>query len=145
MSVELHVANLLRLARIDLDAALLLNAAGNRNASYHNAQAAEKVIRSVLTSEGKHAGIGHKLNEMVDLVPDANPIKPLLRSIEHLAAFATTFRYPTSSGRIKPPPTADEIKDDISKVDAALQDAAKRFGVDLASANAPASRPGPAR
>jgi hypothetical protein len=51
---------------------------------YLCSQAAEKVIRAVLTSEGKHGGIGHKLDMMVDMVPDENPVKPLLREIESL-------------------------------------------------------------
>jgi hypothetical protein len=41
---------------------------------------------------------------MVDLVPDDNPIKPLLRSVEVLAAYATTYRYPTSAGRFPSAP-----------------------------------------
>src|SRR5262245_44907831 len=102
MSADLVIANMLRVAKEDLDGARLLAAKGNRNAIYLCEQAAEKVIRAVLTSEGVHAGIKHQLNEMVDAVPDANPLKPLLRDIEHLAAFATSYRYPATSGRIKP-------------------------------------------
>ena len=107
MSVELLIANLLRVAAEDLDAARLLGTAGNRNAIYMCEQAAEKVIRAVVTSEGQRAGIKHQLNETVDLVPDANPIKPLLRAIEHLTAYATAYRYPTSARRIVPPPTSE--------------------------------------
>ncbi|MDX2086990.1 MAG: hypothetical protein SFX73_04020 [Kofleriaceae bacterium] len=33
-------------------------------------QAAEKIIRAIVTSEGKHAGFKHELAEMVDLIPD---------------------------------------------------------------------------
>jgi HEPN domain-containing protein len=94
LSSELLVANLLRVAKEDLDGARLLGTANNRNAVYLCEQAAEKIIRAVLTTEGKHAGIKHLLNEMVDLVPDESPLKPDLRSIEHLAAYATAYRYP---------------------------------------------------
>jgi HEPN domain-containing protein len=89
MSVELLIANLLRVAAEDLDGARLLAANANRNAIYLCEQAAEKVIRAIITSEGARAGIKHQLNEMVDLVPDANPLKPALRAIEHLTAYAT--------------------------------------------------------
>lgn len=58
MSAELLIANTLRIAREDLDGALLLASRANRNAVYLCEQAAEKVIRAVLTSEGKHAGSG---------------------------------------------------------------------------------------
>ena len=105
MSAEV-IAGMLRIASQDLDGARLLNQAGNRNAAYLCEQAAEKVIRAVLTSEGIQAGIRHELPDMVDQVPDANPIKLALRSIEHLAAYATAFRYPSPRGRVRPPPSA---------------------------------------
>lgn len=92
MSAELLIANLLRVAREDLDGAKMLAAARNRNAIYLCEQAAEKVIRAVLTSEGLHAGIKHHLDAMVDQVPDANPLKDLLRAAEPLAAYATSYR-----------------------------------------------------
>jgi hypothetical protein len=82
---------------------------------------------------------------MVDLVPDANPVKPLLRSIESLAAYATTYRYPTSAGRIPSAPPQDRMSDWLDKVAAALVEAAKRFGVDLDTPDSPASRPAPIR
>jgi HEPN domain-containing protein len=55
MSADLLIANMLRIARDDLDGATVLASRGNRNAVYLCEQAAEKVIRAVLTSEGKHA------------------------------------------------------------------------------------------
>ena len=57
MSVELLVANLLRVTAEDLEGARLLAGSGNRNAVYLCEQAAEKVIRAVVTTEGQHAGI----------------------------------------------------------------------------------------
>jgi HEPN domain-containing protein len=145
MSADVVIANFLRLASQDLEAAKLLAAPRNRNAVYQCEQAAEKVIRAVLTSEGVHAGIKHKLDEMVDMVPDLNPIKPRLRAIEHLAAFATTFRYPSPVGKIKAAPSPTDLATYIANVEAALKDAATRFGVDLEKPNAPAARPGPFR
>ncbi len=103
MSVELLIANMLRIAKADLDDATVLAKSGSRNAAYLCEQSAEKVIRAVLTSEGKRGGIQHRLEEMVDLVPDENPLKPALRELEQLAADATAYLYPASSGRI---PTA---------------------------------------
>jgi HEPN domain-containing protein len=145
MVADLVIANLLRIAREDLDGALLLAPRGNRNAAYLCEQAAEKVIRAVLTSEGRHAGIRHQLDEMVNLVPDENPLKPALRDIEQLAAYATAYRYPTTVGRIPDAPPGGEIAALIKKVDAALGEAASRFGVDLAKKGAPAARPQPIR
>ena len=61
MSAERVIANTLRLAKADLDAAKLLQVGKNRYAIYHCEQAAEKVIKAVLTSEGVHASIKHLL------------------------------------------------------------------------------------
>lgn len=57
MSVELVIAGYVRIAKQDLDGARVLNSAANRNAAYLCEQAAEKLIRAVLTSEGIHAGV----------------------------------------------------------------------------------------
>ena len=144
MSAEL-IAAMLRIASHDLDGARLLNQAGNRNAAYLCEQAAEKVIRAVLTSEGVQAGIRHELPDMVDQVSDENPIKPALRAIEHLAAYATAFRYPSPRGRIRSTPTIAELETDIAKIGVALSVAVAAFQVDLSKPNVPARKPEPIR
>jgi HEPN domain-containing protein len=144
MSAEV-IAGMLRIASQDLDGARLLNQAGNRNAAYLCEQAAEKVIRAVLTSEGVQAGIHHELPDMVDKIPDENPLKPALRAIEHLAAYATAFRYPSPRGRIRPPPTTAELEADIAKIGAALSAVVAAFQVDLSKPNVPARKPEPIR
>lgn len=145
MHGDIVIANFLRIASQDLDGARVLAAAHNRNAVYLCEQAAEKVIRAVLTSEGTHAGIKHNLEEMVDLVPDANPIKPRLRSIEQLAAFSTTYRYPSPTGKVKASPSATDLAKYVADVETALAEAVTRFGVDLGNPNAPAAKPAPIR
>ncbi len=145
MSADLVIASYVRIAKQDLDGARLLNAAANRNAAYLGEQAAEKLMRAVLTSEGIQAGLRHELPEMVAKVPDANPVKPLLRAIEHLDAYATAFRYPSPRGRIKAPPTGPELDQDLDRVEAALLEISARFEIDLARAEGPAGRPGPIR
>lgn len=77
-------------------------AAGSRNAAYLCEQAAEKVTKALLTSEGIHAErpISHRLDLLIDLLPDENPFKATLRPLELLTAYATAFRYPTPGGRI---------------------------------------------
>ncbi len=145
MSADVVIANFLRIASQDLEGAKILAEANNRNAVYLCEQAAEKIIRAVLTSEGQHAGIKHLLDEMVEAVPDANPIKPLLEGIEHLAAFATTYRYPSPAGRIKAPPAAADLTKHLADVEAALTEVVKRFGVDLSKPNEPAANSVPIR
>lgn len=145
MSADVVIGNFLRIAREDLEGAKVLAATHNRNAVYLCEQPAEKIIRAVLTSEGQHAGTKHALDEMVEGVPDTNPIKPLLEAIEHLAAFATTFRYPSPAGRIKATPSPAELAKYIADVEAALTATARAFGVDLSKPNDPATKPGPIR
>jgi HEPN domain-containing protein len=148
MSVELLVANFLRIAAEDLAGARVLAASGNRNAVYLCEQAAEKVIRAVVTSEGTHAGLKHDLAEMVDLIPDDNPIKSRLRAIEHLSQYATAYRYPVSSSRTKRiprGPTAEELAAAIELTATTLDDAARRFQVDMQRQDSPAGRTGPIR
>jgi len=148
MSAELLIANLLRVANEDLDGARLLAASNNRNAVYLCEQAAEKLIRAVVTSEGKHAGIKHELAEMVDLIPDENPLKVHLRGIEHLSQYATSYRYPVSSSktkRIPRPPSANELREALEATAAALHHAIAAFRVDLQQADTPARSAGPVR
>ena len=145
MSAERVIANTLRLAQADLDAAKLLHAGKNRYAIYHCEQAAEKIIKAVLTSEGVHANIKHLLDEMVKQVPDANPLKPLLKQIEHLAAYATTYRYASPSGNIKPAPDDATLLADVARLQAALSATATAFGVDLTKQDLPARTAKPVR
>ena len=109
----------------------MLGTQQNRNAIYLCEQAAEKIIRAVLTSEGIHAGIRHQLDAMVDQLNQSNPITPLLRKIEHLGAYATSYRYPTSTGRITAPPDWTKFETDANRVSDVLTAVATQLGVAL--------------
>jgi HEPN domain-containing protein len=148
MSVELLIANMLRVANEDLEGAKLLASANNRNAVYLCEQAAEKIIRAIVTSEAKHAGVRHELAEMVDLIPDENTLKPLLRKIEHLSQYATAYRYPVSSSRTKRiprPPDAAELRDALIDTATALDEAVKAFKVELGRSDTAAGSARPPR
>ena len=82
---------------------------------------------------------------MVAKIADENPVKPLLRAIEHLDAYATAYRYPSPRGRVKTAPTPAEIDLDIVKIDAALVEIAARFAIDLSKLDGPAGKPDPIR
>ncbi|MCY1055521.1 hypothetical protein [Nannocystis sp. SCPEA4] len=145
MSAELLVAGFLHVAREDLQGARLLASARNRNTIDLCERAAEKIIRAVLASERIPGRISRQLDELVDAIPDDNPIKSSLRGIEHIAAGARSQRDPRACGRFEAPPQALELQDAIDKVAAALTEVAERFGVDLDHADTPARRPGPIR
>ena len=144
MNTEKVIAGFLRVAAEDLVGARALAKISNRNAIYLCSQAAEKVIRAVLTSEGVHAGIGHQLDRMVESVPDENPIKEMLRDTQELGIYATSYRYPTTVGRVKPAPGYEEFERLANSVEAALQEVAKRFNVDIDSTGG-AGKAGPIR
>lgn len=145
MSAERVIANLLRIAREDLDGARLLNTRGNRNAIYLCEQAAEKLIRAVLTSEKIHAGVRHQLDEMVGLVPEQNPVKPQLRDLQHLSAYATAYRYTTPTGRIPDDPAPETVEATARRIEGTLLEVARRFGVDLDATDKPAANATPIR
>ena len=145
MSAERVIANLLRIAREDLEGARTLNASKNRNAIYLCEQAAEKIIRAVLTSEKIHAGVRHQLDEMVKVIPDENPLKPKLAALQHLSTYATSYRYTTPTGRIPDDPPPKDVEATAKLVEIALNDAAQRFGVDLDAIDQPATTSSPIR
>lgn len=144
MSVEALIANNLRIAREDLAGARLLAKAGNRNAAYLAEQAAEKIIRAVLTSEGIHGGIGHALSQMVALLPDENALKSQLALLAPLAAYATTYRYPTSS-RVPKAPAERDLAPHFENLERVLAQASQRFGVDFDAPGTAARSPAPPR
>jgi HEPN domain-containing protein len=145
MSSEAVIAGFLRIAKEDLDGAKLLARQNNRNAVYLCEQAAEKIIRAILTAEGQHAGRMHKLDEMVDLVADENPLKAALRQVEVLTAYATAYRYPTPVGRILPPPSALDFDAMMARVEVLLDKTASCFGVILTQQAGPAGNARPIR
>ena len=144
MNTEKVIVGFLRVAAEDLQGARALAEIPNRNAIYLCSQAAEKLIRAVLTAEGIHAGIGHQLDRMVERVPDENPVKQMLRDIQGLGIYATAYRYPTTVGRLKPAPEYDEFTRFADRIEAALQEVIKRFEVDIDSTG-PAGNADPIR
>lgn len=144
MNTEQVIAGFLRVAAEDLRGARALAEISNRNAIYLCSQAAEKLIRAVLTAEGVHAGIGHQLDRMVESVPDENPVKSMLREIQGLGIYATAYRYPTTVGRIKPAPGYEELKRLADKVEVALKEVIRCFDVDIDSTD-PAGNANPIR
>jgi hypothetical protein len=105
------IASRLRLAANYLRDARTLKASNSRTSSFCLFMAAETALLAVLASEGipgAFRGGQHQLGVMADSLPDVNPTKRAFRTIEGLAAYATTFRYTTPSGRI---PSAMSDKD----------------------------------
>jgi HEPN domain-containing protein len=148
MSTALVIASFLRIAKGDLDDAVRLANGPSRNAAYLCEQAAEKILRAVLTAEGLHAerGIAHRIDRLVDLLPDTSAFKSRFKSVEGLSAYATAFRYPTTGGRIPHGPSDSDLDAALATTRLLLTDVARAFRVDLdAAATTPAGSVAPPR
>lgn len=137
------IGSFLWLASQNLRDAAILHQVGSRSAFNHLHQAAELIVRAVLTSEGVHVGRSHDLGPMVESVPSENPIRPLLVALQPLAAYATSFLYPTQAGLIVVAGT--DFAASAEAVERALDSVATRFEVDLTRENQVARHPGPIR
>jgi HEPN domain-containing protein len=95
--------------------------AHNRLAAFHLEQAAEKLIRAVRIHRQLQVTNTHDLILLIDghpgdpsreprPLPDGDPWRERMLEHEWLSKFATSFRYPTSSGRRDRGPTDDELR-----------------------------------
>lgn len=130
MSVNLHIANYLRLAHEDLEAA---SAIGNRNDAYHIQQAAEKILLALLTSESIKAERrdAHRIDVLQSLLPDANRFKRKFSPVAFLTIYATTYRYPKDAGRFPAQADKAELGTAMGAVRDILKEVSAHFGVDL--------------
>ena len=102
---------------VELDAVeKLLELPPNRLASFHLQQAAEKLTKARRLSQGRDATVEHRISilldgsDRVDALEESDPWRDLLRPLDDLSQFATTYRYPTSGGRSKSGWTPDQIR-----------------------------------
>jgi HEPN domain-containing protein len=123
MSVARRTAAFLDLAVQDVDAAKTLAATRNRYAAYHCQQAAEKLIKAVLLHRGIESGTEHRLDVLVDKLPDDDTWKAKLRPLDAYSPYATTFRYPTPGGRIPAAPEPAQVAEDARAIEALIKEA----------------------
>jgi hypothetical protein len=72
-------------------------------------QNASLPARAVAHPEGRHLGREHRIDVIVDFLPSEKPMRPLLKPLEELTPFATTYRYPRSAGRISDTPSPQRM------------------------------------
>lgn len=87
-----------------------------RNSPTIMVYAAENILTALFTSEGintelvrKRSG-NHQLEHMLDHLNNECSVKPRLEQVVDLVAYATTYRYPTPSGKLKISPPEKEAK-----------------------------------
>ncbi len=121
VSAERRVGSFLALAREDLAAAKILHKTFPRPAAFHLSQAAEKMIKAVLTTEGIIFGSGHhQLDRLVALLPQNHVWRAELTVLEKHTSAATATRYPLPSGAIPVTPDPAQIETDIRELEALL-------------------------
>ena len=125
------IASSLRLAAQDLLDAKTLNGTGSRSDTYHLQQGVEKILRALLTSEQVHLERkdAHQLGAGIDLLLEDHPLKLDLLATGFLTEYATTYRYPSPSGRIKANLPAERFAPTLELANSILERAAKHFGV----------------
>ncbi len=112
-----YIEAILTDADADLELAEAAAELGNRHGAFHLQQAAEKLTKAVRVHRGLRATKEHRIDTLVKgaysgepvKLPDADPWRERLLSLEPLSDYATTFRYPTPTGKLKKPPEPAEV------------------------------------
>ena len=97
------------IARDELGAAASLLPRQPRQAAFFLQQAAEKLLKAVLTAEGLPFPRSHQLGALAALLPGDHPWRADLAALDRLTAYATVLRYPLPDGRPPPPPDSSDL------------------------------------
>ena len=78
-----------------------------KSAAYHCQQAAEKLVKAVLVSLGRHPPKQHNIVALLDDVPSDHPLRSTLLPLERFTIFVAAFRYPSMDIFDNPPDDPD--------------------------------------
>jgi HEPN domain-containing protein len=93
------VETFIALARDDLSMARTLLASHPRGAAFHVEQAAEKLLKAVLTTEGIMFSAGHhQLGRLAETLPVDHVWRADLMAFDAYTTYATSMRYPLPGG-----------------------------------------------
>ena len=113
------IASFLRLAHDDLSATKLLLKDHATIAAYHIEQAAEKLIKAVLTRENIRARTRHhRLTELVALLPRDHRWRIEVEKLTWLEAAAMRFRCPEADGFVADLPDPTDYANAIMEIEA---------------------------
>ena len=87
-----------------------------RFAAFHLQQAAEKLIKAVRLHRGLYPTADHNLSALIDGLPLGDEWRVKLEPLGPLSAFATAYRYPTPTGKLKAGPTAADLHGWIARI-----------------------------
>jgi len=129
MPADPVVAGYLAAAADDLDAARRLAAPpANRLAAYHLQQAAEKLVKALLVHRNIHPGVEHRIDVLVCMLDPSDPWHPLLDPLDRFTPYATTYRYPSPTGRLKAGPNTSNVLAEAKEIEALLDRAHRELG-----------------
>ena len=115
---------------VDLDAGRRLVAEpANRMAAFHLQQAAEKLVKAIRLSRGVRLTAEHSIELLVEEFSQDDPWRAKLIALEPLSVYATTFRYPSPSGKRKDGLSSDEVLGWIRTIAALCAEARVLIGV----------------
>lgn len=125
------VESYLQDARADLQLAELAMGSGNRLGAEHLYRAAEKLVKAIRISRGLDATKEHDLEQLVvggDRpgqvgLPESDPWCAKLRDLFWLTQFATAYRYPTTTGKLKEAPPPERQREVIALISQLLEEA----------------------
>jgi HEPN domain-containing protein len=99
------------LARDDLKAAKMLMRELPRHSAFNIEQAAEKLLKAVLTVEGKTFSVQHhQLGALAQLLPEGHEWRADLMAFDQFTSYATSLRYPTPGGNMPSPPEQQALQ-----------------------------------
>ena len=104
------VESFIKLAREDLGGARALADTYPRLAAFHVEQAAEKLLKAVLTAEEiTFSASHHQLGRLSELLPPDHPWRADLADFDKYTTYATALRYPRPTGGMPRTPAKEDI------------------------------------
>ncbi|CAA6605971.1 putative HEPN domain protein [Rhodospirillaceae bacterium LM-1] len=116
------IESYLALAQEDLAVARKVLDAFPRHAAYAIQQAAEKLVKAVLSAEGIPVPAQHHLGALAQLLPTDHAWRAEFASLDGLSRYATTIRYPLPGGRMPKNPDLHELREQLRTVSALIGD-----------------------
>jgi len=115
--VKPAVGSFIALAKEDLAVARRLLAVHPRHSAFALEQAAEKLLKAVLTAEGiSFTASHHQLGRLADLLPADHIWRADLMAFDSYTSFATATRYPRPGGGMPQVPSREVLEAGLKEV-----------------------------
>ncbi|MFO0606119.1 MAG: HEPN domain-containing protein [Polyangiales bacterium] len=129
MSPDPVVMAYLEGVREEIDAVARLAAPPtNRLAAYHLQRVSEKLVKAVRLHRGHPATQEHRISLLLGALTATAPWRERLEPLDRFSQFATTYRYPSPTGRLRSGPDAAMQEAGRFEVDTLLSLARSEFG-----------------